>query len=310
MNNTDNIFTLSLLRLLSEGKLNSSNGCLYKDDCYVTIKSQPRNMESDTALFPTPTRLDCYIMFLCAEGEANITCNMKNITIGEHSIFFSQPGSIIQVNSYSQLRSASIIFSEHLFERLNISLKNVLPHIGTLNEMNTFTLKEEQFQYMWKQVELVAESIRQSPSNAYYDEVICQTIGIVAYNFYSQLIYKLEECERKFGSQVNKHDEEIFRRFIRLVKDHYRTERRISFYAGRMHLTPKYLSGVIRRSSGHGPSEWISQNILVEAKNMLRYSNMSIQEITYALSFPNQSFFGRWFKVQTGYSPRSYREKA
>lgn len=47
--------------------------------------------------------------------------------------------------------------------------------------------------------------------------------------------------------------------------------------------------------------------MILEAKNLLKYSTMSIQEISYSLNFPNQSFFGKYFKNHTGQTPSEYR---
>ena len=55
--------------------------------------------------------------------------------------------------------------------------------------------------------------------------------------------------------------------------------------------------------------EWIDSYVILEAKTLLKYSDMSVQEIAYALNFPNQSFFGSYFKRNTGMSPSQYRAR-
>lgn len=49
--------------------------------------------------------------------------------------------------------------------------------------------------------------------------------------------------------------------------------------------------------------------MILEAKTLLKYSNMSVQEIAYYLNFPNQSFFGSYFKRNAGMSPSQYKAK-
>ena len=72
-------------------------------------------------------------------------------------------------------------------------------------------------------------------------------------------------------------------------------------------ITPKYLTTLIKRISGKSASEWIDSFVILEAKTLLKYSDMSVQEIAYALNFPNQSFFGSYFKRNTGMSPSHYK---
>ncbi len=81
----------------------------------------------------------------------------------------------------------------------------------------------------------------------------------------------------------------------------------MGFYAAQLNLTPKYLSTLIRQTSGRTASEWIDDYVILEAKNLLKYSTMSVQEIAYSLNFPNQSFFGKYFKNHTGQTPSGYR---
>ena len=49
--------------------------------------------------------------------------------------------------------------------------------------------------------------------------------------------------------------------------------------------------------------------MILEAKTLLKYSGMSIQEIAYELNFSTQSFFGKYFKQHTGESPSRYKHK-
>ena len=83
----------------------------------------------------------------------------------------------------------------------------------------------------------------------------------------------------------------------------------MGFYAGQLHLTPKYLTTIIRKTSGRTAAEWIDDYVVLEAKNLLKYSTMSIQEIAYHLNFSTQSFFGKYFKQHTGTSPSRYKRK-
>lgn len=84
---------------------------------------------------------------------------------------------------------------------------------------------------------------------------------------------------------------------------HYMQQRSVGFYAGQLNLTPKYLTTIIRKTSGRTAVQWIDDYVVLEAKNLLKYSTMSIQEISYYLNFPNQSFFGKYFKNHTGMTP-------
>ncbi|WP_368125576.1 helix-turn-helix domain-containing protein, partial [Bacteroides stercoris] len=103
--------------------------------------------------------------------------------------------------------------------------------------------------------------------------------------------------------------EDLFERFIRYVYEFYKEERSVSFYADKMFLTPKHLSTVVKEVSGKTAGDWIDSLVILEAKAMLKSSEQSIQEIADELHFANQSFFGKYFKHHTGFSPKEYRKQ-
>ena len=91
------------------------------------------------------------------------------------------------------------------------------------------------------------------------------------------------------------------------VADNYKKERSVSFYANKLCLTPKHLSGVVKEVSGKTAGEWIDRLVILEARAMLKTTEMSIQQIAEHLNFANQSFFGKYFKHYVGISPKEYR---
>ena len=103
--------------------------------------------------------------------------------------------------------------------------------------------------------------------------------------------------------------EEVFRRFIGLVNEHSKRERNISFYADKLCLTPHYLSTVIREVSGQTVMQWINQAIILEAKVLLKHSDLLVFQISDELGFPNPSFFSKFFKRMTGMTPAEYQKK-
>lgn len=103
-------------------------------------------------------------------------------------------------------------------------------------------------------------------------------------------------------------EESIMQRFMHEVRTHYKEERKVQFYAERLHLTAGYLSTLIKNISGKTASEWIDSYVLLEAKVMLKQTNMTVQQISDELNFPSQSFFGKYFKRLEGTSPKKFRE--
>ncbi len=101
----------------------------------------------------------------------------------------------------------------------------------------------------------------------------------------------------------------IFTEFIRLVEGNFKSERRVSWYAEQMCITPKYLAETVKQVSRRTPNEWIDNYVTLELRLRLKNSSKSIKEIATDMHFPNQSFLGKYFKEHVGLSPSSYRKE-
>lgn len=128
------------------------------------------------------------------------------------------------------------------------------------------------------------------------------------------LSYTILSMVKRF--RINQHNgelkntsraQQLFDQFMTMLHIHHDMERSIQFYADKMCLTPKYLSGIIKSYSGKTALDWINEYVVLEAKMMLRYTAMTVQQISNSLNFPTQSAFGKYFKQQVGISPKQYR---
>jgi YesN/AraC family two-component response regulator len=120
----------------------------------------------------------------------------------------------------------------------------------------------------------------------------------------------------KFGSWLHNSPEQfqskqktLVKIFLNLVHTHCKEERGLNFYADKLHITPKHLSKVIKENSNMSAAAWIDNSVVLEARAMLKSTNMTIQQISEELNFSSQTFFGKFFKRVVGVSPKEYRRK-
>lgn len=98
-------------------------------------------------------------------------------------------------------------------------------------------------------------------------------------------------------------------KFILAVSENFRENRQVNYYADRLCITSKHLSSVVKEISGSTAGEWIENYVTMEAKVLLRTTDLTIQQIATKLNFNNQSFFGKYFRHITGMSPTAYRKQ-
>ena len=100
----------------------------------------------------------------------------------------------------------------------------------------------------------------------------------------------------------------LTRRFLLLVETHYRSGASVTEYAAQLHVTAAHLSQTIKRTLNKTARAVIQERVLLEARRLLRYSDLSVAEIAQQLNFQDASYFGRFFKKQTGRSPQAFRQ--
>lgn len=137
------------------------------------------------------------------------------------------------------------------------------------------------------------------------------------FNFYERkllllsLTYRLCSIfHRKLmaGGSVGARRTEIFLRLIQLIDQFYMSERGVEFYADKLCLSPKYLSGLSKSICGYTVQELVFKEIVRKSMSLLNGTSKTVLEISEELNFPSASSFGTFFKKQTGLSPQKYRE--
>lgn len=114
-------------------------------------------------------------------------------------------------------------------------------------------------------------------------------------------------CTLDFPLNGSSRGELLFMKFRKLVSIHFLQHRDVGFYASVLCVSPKYLSSSVKTISGRTAREWISDTVIAEMKYQLTNTTLTIKEIAYKLNFSNISFFGKYFKAQTGMSPTFFR---
>lgn len=101
---------------------------------------------------------------------------------------------------------------------------------------------------------------------------------------------------------------QILNDFKRLVNNHFIEEKSVEFYAQKLSLTANYLNNRVKAHTGKTAKEHIADRTIIEAKNMLLYTELDIAEIAYRLNFTEASYFGKYFKKHTQQTPKAFRQ--
>lgn len=104
-------------------------------------------------------------------------------------------------------------------------------------------------------------------------------------------------------------EEEVTQRFMEHVRFHFREHHDVAFYAELLNITPKYLGACVKQTTRLTAKHHIDDQIIRYAKDRLKQTTLSVSEIAYELQFPDQSSFGKFFRLHTGLSPKDWRQQ-
>ncbi len=121
-------------------------------------------------------------------------------------------------------------------------------------------------------------------------------------------VVRLAASRARSGSVTLSRADAQVEQLRRLIDEHFRKERLISFYAEKLAMTADRLNDHVKRATGVTAGHLIRQRVLTEAKRQLVFTNQPIHEIAYDLAFSDPSHFTRFFRKQTGTTPQAFRE--
>ena len=258
---------------------------------------------SQVPLTHHPSRMNAMVIAICLKGSLKLGINLQEYQIIQNSLLLIFPEQIIQnLGSDDDFSGLFIIISPHFMDRSFKSLKELIPFMLYAKDNPCIQLSNDEVHVIQEYHSFLWQKVKMNNNN-YRREVTKGILFALFYDIYN-IIDKRIPTENNCGMSRK---EELFKMFMNEVADNYKKERSVSFYANKLCLTPKHLSGVVKEVSGKTAGEWIDRLVILEARAMLKTTEMSIQQIAEHLNFANQSFFGKYFKHYVGVSPKEYR---
>ena len=249
--------------------------------------------------FEYPFKVDVVTAIICMEGETNGQMDLKPYHSTSPSMIIIMPGQILQYEYISpDFSGLFIIMSKHFVDSLDIGDRFSL--FVSIRENPCITLNEQEQEAMLTYYKMMQRVIR-IEDNPYRLEIAKNLTKAFFYGA-GYFFHSTSMQDKKLSK-----NEILVGNYLNLVKTHYKQQRGLEFYANKLCITCKYMSTIITRTSGKTAGDWIDDYVMLEAKALLKSTNMTIQQISDELNFPTQSFFGKYFKRLAGVSPKEYR---
>lgn len=240
------------------------------------------------------------VLTICLKGKATIQINYRDFSFRDGYIFTYMPNQLFKVKEMSD-----DFLMETLFLSYDYIMQLPLPKdFDLLKKIATTPVQKANEVTMHNMLEfhsLITKHHRRE-DNPYKEYQTRALIFALLMEFAVLYSDSVSETLPAVSRQELLTDD-----FFKLMLENYKQERSVAYYADKLCLTPKYLSMTVKKITGHPISDWINEAVVIEAKRMLKATDLTALQISEELNFPNPSFFGKFFKQYTGMTPLQYK---
>ena len=259
---------------------------------------------SDNARFPDDFLNRYHTHLFCHRGHMDFIFNEKPYSCKAGDFVFWFADSRVADLSFSSKFKATVLFVDRDFLDNNIpdqswsidallhSKENPVLHLSDKKDkqrvLSNFQLLHHKF----------AET-----EHRFYNEVLKLQMQLFIFEMWHTFANEYEQHKRTLESGS------LYERFMQLAQEHCLKEREVQYYAGRLHITSKYLNYVCKQNTDITASEWIRRYVRERLILLLQNKNLNISEIADEMNFSSRSFFTRYVKKILGIAPREFRNR-
>ncbi|MDH6313780.1 AraC family transcriptional activator of pobA [Parabacteroides sp. PFB2-10] len=270
----------------------------------ASLDASSINGQTEEATYRFPFDSDKRMMLWVLTGECSIRMEGIHYSLDSKDFLLMLSGNSFRFLSVSPDFKAQMIIAEKNYLDECISNKQILSFFYQLLikralqislTTEDITLLEMDFINLKKKIE--------SPNHSYYKE----QVSVSFFSLLLDLFHSLDNRSKNSFLHPSTRKEEIFNKFLNLLMENYKEQHEVAFYANRLFITSQYLTLIIKELTGKTVNRWIDENLILEARKLLKTTGATVQQIADELNFSDQSTFGKFFKKHHGISPIEYR---
>ena len=225
-------------------------------------------------------------LVLGMDGQADICLNLQDYHLEKGCLLLLPSDTILEIKNVSDdARVVALVFREGI----------------NLTDEIVLNASPAEFSRILRMIYLTWDILQLKPYRR-------KTIQNLLQSIISDIQYIKDIADESEKHDQGTRTQDVFMQFKRLVHKYCFSERSIPFYASQLHVTPHHLSAIIRKASGQSVMYWVNRATIQEAKLLLKTNDAMGYEIADQLHFPSASAFSKFFKRETGMTPKMYQE--
>jgi len=247
--------------------------------------------------------LKIHLVIICVEGEFSFFSNSGQHRCTAGTICLLVKDSICRIDSVSDdCRIIAYSSQTSTFHIAASSMTNLMMFFRHYIEHPVSSLSPEEMDDAISIIRCMKSILGRN--NYAFQQEMRQALDV---SLFYLLLAHVNAVEVNRGAK-SRRQRQIFEQFISDVGQNFHTQRQLKYYADLQCITTKHLSYVIKSESGLSARQWICDYVMIEARDLLSRKQMSVQEVSNHFNFPDQSFFGKFFKAHEGIGPLQYQK--
>lgn len=249
-------------------------------------------------------RLDKAALLIVSAGTAEIEIDFTPYSLKPNRMLLLVPlGNLRQLQCSPDFTASCVFFAPKVAEEITAQLEPTF--FSFLKEYPVADLDSDDMVFLGHLMRGI-KHVADKSQGEHRIKIMKNMLQCFILELYDRTKEDFAQRKRKSVSS----QEYFFMKYLDLVHKHAATEREVKFYADLLCITPRYLQSIVRGQTGRTAKSFIDRHCTQEIKIRLSTTNDSIQAIARQLNFPDHSFFTRYFKKQTGLTPKEFRTKA
>lgn len=238
-----------------------------------------------------PHQHDFFIVMLFEKGAGTHTVDFVEYPIGARQLHLVFPGQVHQWAIAASTSAYQIMAGHSFFETFLPSLRF---SASFYRQHPVIDLQPELFDALLYEFRCVQKELQQQ---AIFWPMVKARCAVISLQVSKAAAIHFPDVSPMLAT------------FLRLVDTHYKTQRSVAFYAGEINISPNYLNMLCKKELQTPASSLIQNRVLLEAKRLLKASELTVKEIVFELGFYDHANFAKFFKNHTGMSPSTFKEQ-
>ena len=243
-------------------------------------------------------RDDHYLFLFMDIGDALFTVDFEDIRITGSAIFYVRPGQVHFVSSLRDAKGWFLAIDAMLVEK---AYKNIFE--GQFYTQRPINLDAPISARLDDAARLLYDVREEEPAS--FSDVVTLNLA----NAYIGMIAgQYADSQDKLQQRASR-SSMIAQQFKELLSENYKTVKSPTQYAEKLNYSLSHLNESVKNITGFPVSYWIHQQVVLEAKRLLYYTDMDVKEVAYSLGYEDHTYFSRLFSKVVGSPPGAFRNK-